>query len=291
MKKLKIGFVGQGYVGKNYSDDFERRGFSIVRYSLEAPFVQNKDQIRDCDVVFVAVPTPTTPKGFDGSIIEDALRAVGKGNIAVIKSTILPGFTKKLQKKFPHLTILFSPEFLSVSSASHDAAHPAMNIVGLPVNTKKHTTAAKLVQSILPKAPFTRNCTSDEAELFKYAHNLNGYTQVMIFNIMYDLAKKVGADWQPIQDAAEADPFISNRYARPVHKSGRGAGGGCFIKDMAAARSMYETLLKEDTAGIALLRALEAKNIHLLTTTKKDLHLLEGVYGKKVLKRKKAANS
>ena len=68
MSKIKIGFIGQGYVGKNYADDFERRGYKVVRYALEEPYRKNKEQIRDCDLVFIAVPTPTTPKGFDESI-------------------------------------------------------------------------------------------------------------------------------------------------------------------------------------------------------------------------------
>ena len=43
---MKIGFIGQGYIGASYSDDFEGRGFSVVRYSLEEPHVQNKDKIK-----------------------------------------------------------------------------------------------------------------------------------------------------------------------------------------------------------------------------------------------------
>ena len=45
MKNKKIGFIGQGWIGKNYSDDFEKRGYEIVRYSLEEPYVKNKEKI------------------------------------------------------------------------------------------------------------------------------------------------------------------------------------------------------------------------------------------------------
>ncbi len=30
---MKIGFIGQGWIGKNYADDFEHRGYRVVRYS------------------------------------------------------------------------------------------------------------------------------------------------------------------------------------------------------------------------------------------------------------------
>ncbi|MEK7505357.1 MAG: hypothetical protein AAB597_00465, partial [Patescibacteria group bacterium] len=108
-----IGFIGQGYIGKNYADDFERRGYRVVRYALEEPHRANKNSIRDCDIVFIAVPTPTTPHGFDVSALVRSLPLVGVGKIAVIKSTTLPGTIKRLQKKFRSLLIINSPEFLS----------------------------------------------------------------------------------------------------------------------------------------------------------------------------------
>jgi len=80
--------------------------------------------------------------------------------------------------------------------------------------------------------------------------------------------------------ALKADPFIPNRYAAPVHKSGRGAGGHCFIKDMAALGEVYKKMVK-DNLGERFINSMEEKNKFLLTQSGKDLDLLEGVYGKK----------
>ncbi|MEK7068629.1 MAG: hypothetical protein AAB964_02335, partial [Patescibacteria group bacterium] len=248
-KKPRIGFIGQGWIGKNYANDFEARGFLPVRYSLEEPYIRNKDAIRECDIVFIAVPTPTTPEGFDPSIVEQALKLVGSGKVAVLKSTIVPGTTKRLQKENPGITILYAPEFLSEATAAQDAAHPFSNIMGLPVDDVAHRLAAAQVLAVLPEAPFTRICSSTEAELIKYSHNISGYVQIVTFNLLYDFAKKNGADWEPIQKAIEADPYVPNRYARPMHKSGRGAGGGCFIKDFAAFRALYEQHAPRDVWG------------------------------------------
>lgn len=277
--RLLTGFIGQGFIGKAYADDFEKRGFKVVRYALEHPYNGNKEKIKDCDIVFIAVPTPTTPKGFDYSIIESVLFLVGKGKIAVIKSTILPGTTEILQKKFPKILVLNSPEFLSEKTAAHDAANPFSNIVGIPINSPKYKNAAKLVHRVLPKSPFSLTCKSKESEIIKYTHNGSGYTQIIFFNTMYDLARTLKVDWQPIENAILADPMICNRYARPVHQSGRGAGGNCFIKDFAALSKFYKKNTK-DALGSAVLSAQEAKNIDLLTKSKKDLPLLRGVYGK-----------
>ena len=68
-------------------------------------------------------------------------------------------------------------------------------------------------------------------------------------------------------------------YANPIHKSGRGAGGNCFIKDFAAFANLYESRVGDDQ-GIKLLRSLEEKNKQLLSESKKDLRILEEVYGK-----------
>src|SRR3989344_2045273 len=271
-KRTFIGFVGQGYVGKNYADDFESR--------------DNKNKIQDCDVVFVAVPTPSTPKGFDLGIVDAALSLVGKGNIAVIKSTITPGSTRALQKRHPKITVLFCPEFLSVATARYDVENPFLNAVGMPENSPRHKKAAEFVLSILKKAPENFACTSDEAELIKYAHNISGYMQILTFNTLYDVAEKLRANWSPIQRAIESDPLVCNRYANPLHKGGRGAGGFCFIKDMAAFAQSYERLVK-DSAGIAFLNAAQKKNVALLVNSKKDLDLLRGVYGASAVMKKK----
>ncbi|MAF59714.1 MAG: hypothetical protein QF858_01765 [Candidatus Pacebacteria bacterium] len=279
---MKIGFIGQGYIGKNYADDFENRGYDVVRYALEEPYNGNKEKIKDCDIVFVAVPTPTTPKGFDSSIIEDALTLVGEGKIAVIKSTILPGTTKDLQEKHKDILLLCSPEFLSEATAAHDAASPFSNIVGIPEGSHKYKEAADKVHSVLAEAPFVLTCSSVEAEIIKYTHNGSGYTQIMFFNIMYDLANKLGGDWEQIEKAVKADPMICNRYASPVHKTGRGAGGHCFIKDIAALRELYGETIPEDNKGFEVLESMEEKNKKLLKDSDKDLDLLEGVYGKDI---------
>jgi nucleotide sugar dehydrogenase len=287
MKKPLIGFIGQGFIGKNYADDFERRKYKVVRYSLESCHAKNEKSIALCDITFIAVPTPTTPYGFDDSIVECTLSLIGEGKIAVIKSTIPPGTTKLLQKKHPKIILLHSPEFLSESTAAIDAENPFSNIVGFPIDDEKHKKAAREVLKILPKAPFSLICKSEESEIIKYAHNCSGYFQIIFFNMVYDLANRFSADWEKIQDAIKTDPLVCNRYANPVHKSGRGAGGHCFIKDFATFADFYKKNIPKDKDGHVLLKAMESKNIELLKSTKKDLDLLSGVYGKQVLKKKK----
>ncbi len=277
---MRIGFIGQGFIGKSYADDFERRGFAVVRYALEEPYVKNKDPIRGCDVVFIAVPTPTKhDTGFDDSIVRSVLGLVGEGKIAVIKSTIVPGTTERLQKEFPKIIVLHSPEFLSEATAAEDATHPVFNIIGVPEGEARWSEAAERVMGMLPQAGYSTICTAREAELFKYLRNCFFYTKVVYMNLLYDAAQALGADWQRLRAMLAHDPWIGQKHLDPVHKSGRGAGGNCFVKDFAAVSQLYDTLLPDDVEGRALFDAIARKNIALLHQSGKDISHITAVYG------------
>lgn len=278
MNKPLIGFIGQGWIGKNYADDFEKRGYKVIRYSLEKPYRANKRAISGCDMVFIAVPTPTTLRRFDDRHIRSALSLVGKGKIAVIKSTLIMGSTQSLQTDYPHCLVLHSPEFLSERTAVYDAAHPDRNIVGASLKTRRHVAAAEKVLSILPIAPYNLVCSAEEAEFIKYSHNANGYVQVVFFNILYDICKARHMDWNRLRAAFAANPFMSHRYLDPYDKKGRGAGGNCFIKDFEAFIEFFRATMP-DPIGLKVLEAIRDKNINLLVSTGKDVDLLKGVYG------------
>ena len=275
---MKIGFIGQGWIGRHYADDFESRGYEVVRYALEDAYVGNKERIAECDIVFIAVPTPTTPEGFDVQIVRNVLPLIGKGKVAVIKSTILPGTTEKLQAEFSNIFVLHSPEFLVEKTAAYDAAHPNRNIVGIPKQTEDFIERAKQVLAVLPQAPYETIMTARDAEFVKYAGNCFLFTKVMYMNMLYDLVKNMGGDWARIKDAFIHDPRIGISHTEPVHASGRGAGGHCFIKDFEAFRKMYDEFT-HDEAGSEVIKAMAYKNIQLLVESNKDLDLLEGVYG------------
>ncbi|MFZ2167628.1 MAG: hypothetical protein WAV50_02020 [Minisyncoccia bacterium] len=275
---MKIGFVGQGWIGKNYADDFEARSFEVVRYALEEPYRANEAAIATCDIVFVAVPTPTTPEGFDDSALRAVLPLVGVGKIAVIKSTVLPGTTEKLSALFPDRFVFHSPEFLVEATAAYDAAHPNRNIIGIPNMDAVWREKAELVLSVLPPAPYAKVMRARDAEFVKYAGNCYLFTKVMFMNILHDAVTAAGADWNQVRDALVHDPRIGTSHTEPVHKSGRGAGGHCFIKDFEAFRVLHRTLTN-DERGTRLLDALTEKNIELLVQSGKDIDLLESVYG------------
>lgn len=282
-----IGFIGQGWIGKTYADDFERRGYKVARFAKEEPYTGNAGLIKDCDIVFVAVPTPTTPEGFDDSIVRGTIGLVGKGKTVVIKSTLLPGTTESIQAQYPDVKVMHSPEFLSVATAKHDAENPTRNIVGIPVESAEYRAAAEDVLKVLPKANYSIVCTSREAEFIKYGRNALGFVRVVFINLFYDIVAKKGGNWDVIRQAMAADPDNGPTYMNPVHKSGRGAGGACFIKDFEALARLHKELVN-DPLGAEIFDSLTEKNISLLLGSNKDLDLLRGVHGDDVADRYKS---
>lgn len=286
--KLLVGFVGQGFIGKNYADDFEKRGYEVVRYALEEPYKANKEKIKECEIVFVAVPTPTVPTGkkrndgkrqvhFDDSIVREAVKVAGKNSIVVIKSTIVPGTSELIQKENREKIILHSPEFLSEKTAAHDAANPERNIIGITKDTKEYKEAAEWVMGLLPKAPYKLICNVRTAEHIKYANNSFLFLKIVFAHIFKEIVDKNGADWEIVRAAVGADPRVG-----PSHLDPRGgAGRSCFIKDFGALSEMYENLFPQEKNAIMALRGFEYKNAELLRKSNRYIDLLEGVYGKR----------
>jgi len=284
---MKIGFVGQGWIGKNYANDFEERGYDVVRFALEEPYVKNKKAIKTCDITFVAVPTPTTKDGFNYDILRNVLKLIGNGKVAVIKSTVLPEVTDMLQEEYPLIYLLHSPEFLTEATASFDSKNPDRNIVGIPDKFKddeKHRERAQAVMKVLPYAPYSLICSAKEAAFIKYGGNNWFYFKVLFINMLYDLVKASGEDisWETIRDGMAADHRIGRTHLDPIHKSGRGAGGHCFIKDFEAFRNLYDDIVGEPM-GEQILAMLANKNMKYLKDSNKDIDLLEGVYGKDII--------
>jgi UDP-glucose 6-dehydrogenase len=292
-----VGFIGQGFIGKAYADDFEKRGFSVVRYSLEPEYAANKEKIKKCGIVFIAVNAATVPSGgvrndghpavrYDDSNVRSTPGLTKPGAIVVIKSTLPPGMTRSIQEEYPDRIVLHSPEFLLETTSATDASAPERNIVGLPIDDEPHRTAATKVLGTLPKAPYELITTAENAELIKYGSNAFLMAKLLFANIFYQLVEKHGGDWEHIREAIGKDPRIGPAHM-DLHLKGdpegiyrrRGAGRSCFIKDWAQLSELYAAAFPEDASAIQALRGLEYKNAELLREYNRYIDLLEGVYG------------
>ena len=144
----KKGIIGRGFVGTAVEYGFsaqtgcdaELRSYDIdpsrSTHSLE-------DTVNNSDVIFVSVPTPSNPDGsMHLGILESALIDIDNvyngDAIILIRSTVTPGTTRRLQEKFPKLSLVFNPEFLTERSAKFDFINQSRFILGgSPEDTNK----------------------------------------------------------------------------------------------------------------------------------------------------------
>lgn len=278
---MKLGFIGQGIVGKIYADLFEKRGFEVVRYAKEEPYINNKEKIKDCDIVFIAVPTPTTPKGFDDSVVRQAVNLVGKGKIAVIRSTVIPGTTRSIQEEYPQVFVLHVPEFLTARVALEDAEYPKKNIVGIPKDDEIYRQKAGKVLEIFPVAPHQSIVKAEEAEMVKYIQNNFLFLKNVYMGIIWEFVEEMGLNRDAIASALLSDPLMGTyHHLTPRRNKDRryGAAGECLPKDFEAFLRFHEERSKDEGAK-NILRAIRDRNIEELKKYNKSLDILRGIYG------------
>lgn len=226
-----IGIVGIGMVGGAVKNYFDKMGRKLFLYD-KGRNIGSLEEVNNADVVFVCVPTPyDKEKGFDLSYVEETCENLKGEKIIVIKSTILPGTTDMLQKKFPQHTFLFNPEFLVEERADEDMLHPERQIVGY---TEKGRKFAYELMDILPNASFKKVVKANEAEMIKYFGNNFLAIKVTFGNQMYKLCQELGIDYDAVREGASADKRIGPSHLDVHHGGYMGYGGKCLVKDIRA---------------------------------------------------------
>lgn len=250
-----VGIIGIGMVGRELERYFReikgyKRGEDLFLYDIDAKkgFSDNPSQ---ADVIFICVPTPRKEDGScDLSAVESAFASIEGKRIVVLKSTVPPGTTEKLQQKYPHHQVLFSPEFLTESQAWEDMIRPDRQLVGF---TKNSVDAARLVISLLPHAPFmspggsgyTRHqLSATEAEMVKIFGNAFFSMKVTFANLLADTCETLASEfkvsgiavaapnYENIKIALAADYRIGASHLDIYHGGYRGFGGYCLPKDL-----------------------------------------------------------
>tara|TARA_Y100000592_G_scaffold55330_1_gene87041 strand:+ start:1797 stop:2648 length:852 start_codon:yes stop_codon:yes gene_type:complete len=240
---MKIGIVGNGFVGSSVAFGFSPQtgcDAEIKIYDKDASKATHSlESTLTSDFIFVSVPTPSNP---DGSINLDVVYNVFKemnnlnhrtDNVFLLRSTVTPGTTRKLQRKFRNLNIVFNPEFLTERSAKLDFINQARFILG---GRKKDTNKVeKLLKCRFGETMPVIKTTYETAELIKYMNNCFFATKVSFLNEMYQIADACGADWDMALEGFARDGRIGHSHLNVPGPDGKfGFGGSCFPKDIQA---------------------------------------------------------
>lgn len=239
--KQKIGIVGNGFVGSAV-----RYGFSpnvgcdaeVKVYDKDPN--KSTDKLSDViksDIIFLSVPTPSN---LDGSmnidIVDRALTDIDEHStnaVILLRSTVVPGTTKKLQDKYPNLRLVFNPEFLTERSANFDFINQDRVILGGDINDVK--VAEDLFKSRFGSTLSILKTNYETAELIKYMTNTFFATKISFLNDMKLIADKSGVIWEDAIDGFIRDGRVGHSHLNvPGHDGKYGFGGSCFPKDIQA---------------------------------------------------------
>ena len=263
----KIGIIGYGFVGRAAGEGFATSRENKVFWYDKFKKSQNtlEEVIKHSDYIFICVPTPIFDdySGMDMNIVEEVVgevapRVSGTDKILIIKSTSLPGTTRKMALKFPEVNFVMNPEFLTQKNANHDFLTPSRTVIG-SASRDVAEKVRKIYETILPKDQeyFITDTTS--AELIKYMSNIMLASKVLLANEFYDIAQASGANYLDVRAAVEADPRIGTHLGVPGPDGDRGFGGACFPKDIVGLLGFAES----KKVDVAALKAIWEKNLKI----------------------------
>lgn len=250
--------IGWGVVGK-------ATGYALgINNWLDKDTQYCKYDFNKVEYYIICVPTPTIKGKQDISTIEEWLEKIKEDpnkeeKTVIIRSTILPGTTEKLEKKYG-LKIAFVPEFLTEATALEDAKNPEFLVVGANEIFLRENVKNLFNDKLkLPKDRIIA-CSSTTAEMIKYTINSFFTMKVIFGNQLWDVARECGANYEELRYALETHKWGSKNGWSVWHKGKRGAGGKCLRKDLQALIGKF---------NMPLLETVNKINERLLSETSK----------------------
>jgi len=275
--EYKIGLIGFGFLGRAFAHGFHT--YDIKIYDKYDNQYNSLEEVCKQDILFVNVPTPMKEDGSqDLSNVHDAVHSIDEiadNKIIVIRTTVVPGTTRKYAEKYDH-RFIFNPEFLTQRSYKLDFINPSRIILGC--EHPNHYGAVDTVYDLYyERFPHTRIyvTTWEAAELVKYMNNSFFAVKLSFLNEMNEIAEKLGIEYNHLKDMFLADGRIGNSHADiPGHDGHRGYGGKCLVKDI---RAFIKWAVD---SGIELDTCKAAEKVNERVREKKDWEDIKGATSK-----------
>lgn len=295
---MKIAVIGTGYVGLVTGTCFSEVGIDVVCIDVDQKKIDNlkkgimpiyepgleemvlrnvekgrlqfstnlSENIKGCDVAFIAVGTPP---GEDGSAdlkyVLAVAREIGQNIdeycVVVTKSTVPVGTAQKvkgavqeeLNKRgldIPY-AVASNPEFLKEGAAIDDFLKPDRIVIGVE-SKQAEDMMRKLYKPFLLNGHPIIFMDVPSAEMTKYAANSMLATKISFMNDIANLCEIMGADVNMVRKGIGSDGRIGNKFIYP----GIGYGGSCFPKDVKA---LIKTA-KDNGYTMQILESVESVN-------------------------------
>lgn len=229
----KVAIIGNGYVGKAYNKLFP----DAVIYDRHEKIAESRFEVNKCDLAIVCVPTKMNEDGScDTSIVEEVMSWL-ETPLILIKSTIPPGTTKALKKRFKK-RICHSPEYVGEGGyyipfwqyphPTEPQHHSFMIIGGDPIDREE---ILDIFYPVLGATKTYYQVDETTSEIIKYMENCAIATKVTLCNEFYNISKAFGASYSQVREGFVLDERQGKMFT-VVYKNRRGFDGKCLPKDM-----------------------------------------------------------
>ena len=202
--------------------------------------------IRDADIIFVSVNTPTKMFGQGAGRAADLqywektareIKANATSDKIVVEKSTLPVRTAEAMErilhsgnKTVHFEVLSNPEFLAEGTATKDLENPDRVLIGGHSTPSGQKAVAALADIYAHWVPRDRILTTSvwSSELSKLAANAFLAQRISSINSLSALCESTEADISEVAKAIGMDQRIGSRFLN----ASVGFGGSCFKKDI-----------------------------------------------------------
>ncbi len=310
---MKIAVIGAGYVGLVTAACFSEFGYEVIcidnnKYKIKQLkkkiipiyepglsdlvkknakskyllFSNSISKIKDANIIFIAVGTPSTRRGdgeadlkFVFSVVKDISKFLikRKKQLVITKSTVPVGTGKKIQDMMCELRpdlinnkdyfIASNPEFLREGSAIEDFMRPDRVVCGVTDKQAEEILKELYRPLNLREAPVLF-ADLESAEIIKYASNAFLALKVSFINEIANLCEKTGGNVQMIAKGMGLDNRIGPKFLHP----GPGFGGSCFPKDTRALYASFKKNKINNTLVKSVINFNEDRKISIVNKIK-----------------------
>lgn len=300
----KVSLVGMGFVGLTTAAFFASRGITVLGIDIDTEKIQKirnatlpfyeenlepllkttlqrgllrlttayEPSITETDMSMIAVGTPSDAQGqIDLRYVEAAAHSIGLAlkrkegwHLVIVKSTVIPGTTRKVVGKIVaevsgktvgrDFGLCANPEFLREGSALKDSMNPDRVVIG-EYDNKSGRMLEAFYEIIYQEQTKILRHNLETAEMVKYVANSFLALKISYANEIANICEQIpGVDVCEVMKGVTSD-FRINPY---FFGAGLGFGGSCLPKDVSALLNFA----KKQGYSASLLHATLQVNKH-----------------------------
>ena len=220
---MKLHIIGPGVVGKATGEGFKRFGHQVVYTD------RGDNHAVEADLHLICTPEDTVKE-----VVQELAEGLGPSaeyasgyHQVVVRSSVPPGTTTALAKKYPGVRFWHNPEFLREATAESDFLHADRAVLGYTDNPFCYGLDQLYHEMGVP----IYRCSSAVSEMVKLVTNASLATQLGFWQTIQGLCETKGLNSHQVGRLVALDPRVSS-YGPGMHGTSYGHTK-CLPKDLA----------------------------------------------------------